>query len=58
MDRIKNSTGAFNLLSQLLLAGKYSEEVTGAITSYSSQEFGGLWGLATSHHLIMRAFPP
>jgi hypothetical protein len=58
MDRIKNSTGAFNLLSQLLLAGKYSEEVTAAVGSYSPQEFGGLWGLATSHHVIMRAFPP
>ena len=60
MDRIKNSTGSFTLLSQLLLAGDGSQdsgEITSTVASYGPEEFGGLWGLATAHHVIMRAFP-
>jgi hypothetical protein len=60
MDRIKNSTGSFTLLSQLLLSldgNKNSEEITRTVASYGPEEFGGFWGLATAHHVIMRAFP-
>jgi len=60
MDRIKNSTGSFTLLSQLLLASESdqnSEEITRTVASYGREEFGGLWGLATAHHVILRTFP-
>ena len=60
MDRTKNSTGSLTLLSLLLLAAegnKSSEEITQTVATYGPQEFGGLWGLANAHHVIMRAFP-
>jgi hypothetical protein len=60
MDHAKNSTGCLSLLSQLLLArdgNESSEEITQTVASYGPQEFGGLWGLANSHHVIMRALP-
>ncbi len=60
MDRAKNSTGCLTLLSQLLLAvdgNESSEEVSQMVAAYGPQEFGGLWGLANSHHVIMRALP-
>ncbi|MGD0987016.1 MAG: hypothetical protein ABR874_04345 [Candidatus Sulfotelmatobacter sp.] len=34
-----------------------SEEVAQAIASYQPQDFGELWGLAGSHHVVMRALP-
>jgi hypothetical protein len=70
MDRAKNSTGSLILLSHLLLSeNEKSTEASGvsslqphreisrALSTYGPQEFGGLWSLATSHHVIMRAFP-
>jgi hypothetical protein len=32
-------------------------EVTATIASFGPQDFGELWGLAGSHHVVMRAFP-
>ena len=61
MDGPKNSTQCFTLLSRLLLGtdgNESSKEIVQTIASFGPQEFGGLWGLATSHHVIMRAFPP
>ncbi len=61
MNSAKNSTECFTLLSQLLLGtgeNENSEEITRTVESFGPQEFGGLWGLAASHHVIMRAFPP
>jgi hypothetical protein len=61
MDRAKNSTACFTLLSQLLLGtgeNESLEQIKRTVASFGPQEFGGLWGLATSHHVIMRAFPP
>jgi len=60
MDRIKNYAGSLTLLSQLLLANggsKSSKEITQSVSGYGPQEFGGLWDLANSHHVIMRTFP-
>ncbi len=60
MDRAKNSTGCLTLLSQLLLAidgNESSEAVSQMVAAYGPQEFGELWGLANSHHVIMRALP-
>lgn len=47
------------LLSSLLLASgeNCSEAINQTIASYGPQDFGELWGLATSHHVIMRALP-
>src|SRR5437660_3288961 len=61
MNDARNSTECFTLLSQLLLEtgeNESSEEITRRVESFGPQEFGGLWGLAASHHVIMRAFPP
>jgi hypothetical protein len=70
MDRAKNSTGSLILLSQLMLSAdeksadvsrvaslQRNPEISQALSTYGPQEFGGLWGLASSHHVIMRAFP-
>ena len=73
MDGAKNSTRCLTLLSQLLFGldgNKSSEssagrvprrdltgEITATITSFGPQDFGELWGLAGSHHVVMRAFP-
>src|SRR5436309_1451489 len=69
MDRAKNSTTSLILLSHLLLsadektsgisttATQRNQEMSQALAMYGPQEFGGLWGLASSHHVIMRAFP-
>jgi hypothetical protein len=60
MNRVKNSTECFTLLSQLLLSPQGSqnaEEITPSVSTFGPEEFGGLWGLATSHHVILRAFP-
>ena len=72
MTGVKNSTGCVTLLSQLLLgatattcsgAGQsaatqaWTPEVARTVGIYGRQDFGELWSLATSHHVIMRAFP-
>jgi len=69
---VKNSTGCLTLLSQLLLgvdgcgrdqaAGQtappdWTPEIARTVGIYGRQDFGELWSLATSHHVIMRAFP-
>lgn len=69
---VKNSTGCLTLLSQLLLGAeedsassgmgqptshRWSEEIARTVASYGRGDFGELWGLATSNHVIMRAFP-
>lgn len=73
MDSIKNSTGCLTLLSQLILRGDaclgsdpseghlsppdWAVEIARTVSMYGRQDFGELWILATSHHVIMRAFP-
>src|SRR5258708_5245382 len=73
MNGAKNSTRCLNLLSQLLLglnenggsrasaagvsARDCTNEVTATIASFGPQDFGELWALAASHHVVMRAFP-
>jgi len=73
MDGARNSTRCLTLLSQLTLGlggGSVSkssedrvhrhqriEEVVRTVSTFSPQDFGELWGLAASHHVIMRAFP-
>src|SRR6266851_5319902 len=34
-----------------------TNEVTATVASFGPPDFGELWGLAASHHVIMRAFP-
>lgn len=73
MNGAKNSTTCLTLLSQLLLGlegnngselppGRIPRrqclsEITRNVASFGPQDFGELWGLAASHHVIMRAFP-
>jgi hypothetical protein len=73
MNCAKNSAGSLTLLSRLLFepdknqpsditapnAGQQncSADLSEAIATYQSQDFGELWGLAGSHHVIMRALP-
>src|SRR6202035_4603858 len=73
MDGAKNSTRCLTLLSQFLLgvggnsgselpAGRVPrhaciDEITRTVATFCPQDFGELWGLAGSHHVIMRAFP-
>jgi hypothetical protein len=71
MDGAKTSTECLALLSRLLLqndenygspfpnavsAGN-SEAIAQVISTFSPQDFGELWRLANSHHVIARAFP-
>jgi hypothetical protein len=73
MNGAKNSTTCLTLLSQLLLGldgdnglelppGRIPlrqslGEISRTLASFGPQDFGELWGLASSHHVIMRAFP-
>jgi hypothetical protein len=73
MTGVKNSTGCLTLLSQLLLGADrcgsadlssgeapspdWAREIARTVGIYGRQDFGELWSLATSHHVIMRAFP-
>ena len=73
MNGVKNSTRSLTLLSQLLLGAAEDnrsgrtenqapshggrEEIARAIASYDRPDFGELWGLASSNHVVLRAFP-
>jgi hypothetical protein len=70
MDVTKSSTKCLRLLSQLVLGlegknapgnpGKVSDctaEISRVVSTFSPQDFGELWSLANSHHVIARAFP-
>jgi hypothetical protein len=73
MDGARNSTRCLTLLSQLLLGldGNDGSESSGGrgtrhdcmaeaattVSGFGPQDFGELWGLAGSHHVVMRAFP-
>ena len=73
MDGARNSTRCLTLLSQLLLGlegrtGSESnvghaprrdctDEIAETVAAFGPQDFGELWGLAASHHVVMRAFP-
>jgi hypothetical protein len=71
MDGAKTSTKCLALLSRLLLqndenngspcpnavsAGD-SEAIAQVVSTFSPQDFGELWSLANSHHVLARAFP-
>ncbi|MGA8621083.1 MAG: hypothetical protein WB660_21480 [Candidatus Sulfotelmatobacter sp.] len=70
MTGVKNSTGCLTLLSQFLLGvdgcnssggqtspPDWTPEIARTVALYGRQDFGELWSLATSHHVILRAFP-
>jgi hypothetical protein len=73
MHSAKNSAGSLTLLSRLLFEPdrpqhpdpqafnscrqNCSAELAQTIASYQPQDFGELWGMASSHHVIMRALP-
>jgi hypothetical protein len=72
MAGVKNSTGCLTLLSQLLLGPEqcagteqsadasspdWAPQIAHTVGIYGRQDFGELWSLATSHHVILRAFP-
>ncbi len=72
MNCAKNSAGSLTLLSRLLFESDKHQtldlaldsrrqnccaELAQTIASYQPQDFGELWGLAGSHHVIMRALP-
>jgi len=65
---MKNSARCLNLLSQILLASdrNHSSDTSAdaasrcdipSAASFSPDDFGDLWNLANSHHVIMRALP-
>jgi len=61
MDSAKNLSQCLTLLSRLLLEPDANngsgENVAQIVSAFSPQDFGELWSLATSHHVIARAFP-
>lgn len=59
MNSATDSNGCLTLLSRLVLGADENNraEIQKAVASYAAPEFGELWVLATSHHVIMRAFP-
>src|ERR1700691_5017068 len=72
MEGAKNSSWSLSLLSSLVLAtdDKFSvlpdsqssasngtKDIRQILATCGPQDFGEIWGLATSHHVIMRAFP-
>jgi hypothetical protein len=71
MDGAKNSTECLTVLSRLLLEGDVNnrhraspvvressqKDMAEIVSTFSPQDFGELWSLATSHHVIVRAFP-
>jgi hypothetical protein len=56
---MKNSARCLNLLSHILLGNENgnSRHQIPALSSFGVDDFGDLWNLANSHHVIMRAFP-
>jgi hypothetical protein len=71
MDGAKNSTDCLTVLSRLLLECDQNngqraarpvressrEDSAALVSTFSPQDFGELWNLANSHHVIARAFP-
>jgi hypothetical protein len=70
MNIAENSTESLRLLSHLLLgvngngepAGSReaqfrSEHISRILASFSPQDYGELWNLANSHHVVARTFP-
>jgi hypothetical protein len=66
MDSSKNSTKCLTLLSKLLLglednnvpaSPKDREDIGRMVSTFTPQDFGELWSLANSHHVIARTFP-
>jgi hypothetical protein len=60
MNSATKSTGYFTLLSKLLLGmdrDNASELIASAVANYGREDFGKLWELATTHHVILRTFP-
>jgi hypothetical protein len=66
MDSSKNPTKCLTLLSRLLLgladnnvpaSPKHREDIGRMVSTFSPQDFGELWSLANSHHVIARTFP-
>lgn len=73
MNGAKNSSWSLTLLSNLVLAGEtgpsnlsalqttpvnHQQEIEKIVASCGPQDFGELWSLASSHHVLMRALPP
>jgi hypothetical protein len=61
MNGSDHSMKCLRLLSQLLLnprpISKLDENPESTVSTLSPQEFGELWSLANSHHVIARTFP-
>jgi len=60
IDSTVHSTRCFTQLSALLFGSDQSDGTKRAIrdvSSYDREHLGQLWGLATSHHVLMRTFP-
>lgn len=73
MTAMINSTACLTLLSQVLLGSErrngtggpasealapdWAPEIARTVALYARQDFGELWSLATSHHVILRCFP-
>lgn len=57
MDIANTSTDYFNLLSNLALTADKDEPAISSVAHYRRDDFGKLWELATTNHVILRAFP-
>jgi len=60
MTRNENSTRLFSLLSRLMLgAGEHDgpEQIAASVLQFSRDDFHQLQDLASTHHVILRAFP-
>jgi hypothetical protein len=60
MNSARKYADYFTLLSNLLLGIEKdgaSEAITSAVADYGRDDFGKLWEIATTHHVILRAFP-
>jgi hypothetical protein len=61
MDGAKNSAKCLTLLSRLLLEACNDNDndngIVETVSTFTPPDFAELWSLATSHHVIARAFP-
>jgi hypothetical protein len=56
MSGTGNHPKSVRFLSELLLSG--TERASRTAATVNSQDWGAIWDLANSHHVIMRSFPP
>jgi hypothetical protein len=59
-EKKKETNNLVNLLSELLFQAEnssHSEQIAQVVANSTREDLGQLWELATTHHVILRAFP-